>query len=131
MQARVDVRAAERDEMAARVKRAKESYEAEALRKQHELHDVEATLARLGEQNHNLTSCVGQVREQISPYISPASRSYLPCISLISPGARADLGAGGGDAHAARPAQERHRLRALRRRRRLTLARTPDPSPHP
>ena len=66
MQARVDVRAAERDEMAARVKRAKESYEAEALRKQHELHDVEATLARLGEQNHNLTSCVGQVREQIS-----------------------------------------------------------------
>ena len=66
MQARVDVRAAERDEIAARVKRAKESYEAEALRKQHELHDVEATLARLGEQNHNLTSCVGQVREQIS-----------------------------------------------------------------
>ena len=96
MQARVDVRAAERDEMAARVKRAKESYEAEALRKQHELHDVEATLARLGEQNHNLTSCVGQVREQISPYISPASRSYLPCISPISPGARADLGARGG-----------------------------------
>ena len=43
-----------------------ESYETEALRKQHELHDVEATLARLGEQNHNLTSCVGQVREQIS-----------------------------------------------------------------
>ena len=66
MQARVDTRTGERDEMTSRVQRAKESYEAEALRKQHELHDVEAVLARLGEQNHALTSGIGQVREQIS-----------------------------------------------------------------
>ena len=66
MQARVDTRTGERDEMTSRVQRAKESYETEALRKQDELHDVEEVLARLGKQNHELTSCVGQVREQIS-----------------------------------------------------------------